>query len=206
VASVTFAFSVSSAVPASVKTVADYVAWAKANPKEANFGSPAAGATPHFVGTMLGKAAGVQLNHIPFKGGAPLVSDLLGGQIQAGVNVLPEVLPHAQSGKLRILAVSGAKRSRFLPNVPTFAESGFKDVAAEEYFAVFAPAKTPADVVAKLNAAIQQALKAKPMVEGLEKLSFEVEGQSPAEFGKIVKAEWDRWGPVVKASGFSSEE
>jgi tripartite-type tricarboxylate transporter receptor subunit TctC len=206
VASVTFAFSVSSAVPASVKTVADYVAWAKANPKEANFGSPAAGATPHFVGTMLGKAAGVQLNHIPFKGGAPLVSDLLGGQIQSGVNVLPEVLPHAQSGKLRILAVSGTKRSRFLPNVPTFAESGFKDVAADEYFAVFAPAKTPADVVAKLNAAIQQALKAKPMVEGLEKLSFEVEGQSPAEFGKLVKSELDRWGPVVKASGFSSEE
>lgn len=206
VASVTFAFSVSSAVPASVKTVADYVAWAKANPKEANYGSPAAGATPHFVGTMLGKAAGLPLNHIPFKGGAPLVSDLLGGQIQAGVNVLPEVLPHAQAGKLRILAVSGAKRSRFLPNVPTFSESGFKDVAADEYFAVFVTAKTPPDTVAKLNAAIQKALKARPLIEGLEKLSFEVEGQSPAEFGKIVKSELDRWGPVVKASGFSSQE
>lgn len=120
--------------------------------------------------------------------------------------MLPEVLPHHQAGKLRILAVSGAKRSRFLPGVPTLAESGFKDVAAEEYFAVFAPAKTPADVVAKLNAAIQQALKGKPLIEGLEKLSFEIEGQSPAEFSKIVKAELDRWGPVVKASGFSSEE
>jgi tripartite-type tricarboxylate transporter receptor subunit TctC len=206
VAAVTFAFSVSSAVPASVKTVADYVAWVKANPKDANYGSAAAGATPHFVGTMLGRAAGVQLNHIPFKGGAPLVSDLLGGQIQAGVNVLPEVLPHAQSGKLRILAVSGAKRSRFLPNVPTFAESGFKDVEASEYFGVFVPAKTPPDVVTKLNAAIQKALKAKPMIEGLEKLSFEVEGQSPAEFDKIVKSELHRWGPVVKASGFSSED
>ena len=206
VAAVTFAFSVSSAVPASVKTVADYVAWVKANPKDANYGSAAAGATPHFVGTILGRNAGVQLNHIPFKGGAPLVSDLLGGQIQAGVNVLPEVLPHAQSGKLRILAVSGAKRSRYLQNVPTFAESGFKDVEASEYFGVFVPAKTPPDVVAKLNAAIQQALKAKPMIEGLEKLSFEVEGQSPAEFDKIVKSELHRWGPVVKASGFSSEE
>jgi tripartite-type tricarboxylate transporter receptor subunit TctC len=204
VAAVTFAFGVSSAVPASVKTVADYVAWVKANPKDANYGSAAAGATPHFVGTMLGRAAGVQLNHIPFKGGAPLVSDLLGGQIQAGVNVLPEVLPHAQSGKLRILAVSGAKR--FLPNVPTFAESGFKDVEASEYFGVFVPAKTPPDVVTKLNAAIQKALKAKPMIEGLEKLSFEVEGQSPAEFDKIVKSELHRWGPVVKASGFSSED
>ena len=206
VAVVTFAFSVSSAVPASVKTVAEYVAWAKANPKDANYGSAAAGATPHFVGVMLGRAAGVQLNHIPFKGGAPLVSDLLGGQIQAGANVLPEVLPHAQSGKLRILAVSGAKRSRFLPNVPTFAESGFKDVEASEYFGVFVPAKTPPEVVAKLNAAIQNALKAKPLVEGLEKLSFEVAGQSPAEFGKLVQGELKRWGPVVKASGFSSDE
>jgi tripartite-type tricarboxylate transporter receptor subunit TctC len=206
VATVTFALSVSSAVPATVKTVADYVAWAKANPKDANFGSPAAGATPHFVGTMLGRAGGVQLNHIPFKGGAPLVSDLLGGQIQSGVNVLPEVLPHANSGKLRILAVSGAKRSRYLPNVPTFAESGFKDVAADEYFAVFVPSKTPPDVVAKLNTAIRTALKAKPLIDGLEKLSFELGGESTAEFTKIVQSEIGRWGPIVKASGFSSED
>ena len=206
IASVTFAFSVSSAVPASVKTVADYVAWVKANPKEANFGSPAAGATPHFVGVMLGRAAGVQLNHIPYKGGAPLIADLLGGQVQAGVNVLPEALQHHQAGKLRILAVSGARRSPFLPNVPTFSESGFKDVAADEIFAVFVPAKTPADVVAKLNAAIRAALKTKPMIDGLAKLWFEIAGETPAEFAKIVKSELERWGPVVKASGFSTEE
>jgi tripartite-type tricarboxylate transporter receptor subunit TctC len=205
-AKVTFAFSVSSGVPASVKTLADYVAWAKANPKDANFGSPAAGATPHFVGTMLGRAAGLSLNHVPYKGGAPLVSDLLGGQIQAGVNVLPEVLQHAGSGKIRILAVSGAKRSRFLPAVPTFAEAGFKDVEAEEYFAVFVPAKTPAPIVAKLNAAVRAALQAKPVVAGLEKLSFDVEGEPSAEFAAIVKKELDRWGPIVKASGFTSED
>lgn len=206
VAKVTFALSVSSAVPASVKNVADYVAWAKANPKDANFGSAAAGATPHFVGTMLGRAAGVPLNHVPFKGGAPLVTDLLGGQIQSGVNVLPEVLQHAQSGKLRILAVSGNKRSQFLPNVPTFAESGFKDVEADEYFAVFAPAKTPSDVVLKLNAAINTALKSPRMLAGLEKLSFDAGGESAAEFATIVKNEFGRWGPIVKASSFSSEE
>ena len=205
-AKVSFAFSVSSAVPASVKTMADYVTWAKANPKEANFGSPAAGATPHFVGVMLGRAAGLELNHIPYKGGAPLVSDLLGGQVQAGVNVLPEVLPHQQAGKLRILAVSGAKRSPYLPGVPTLAESGFKDVAADEYFAVFVPSKTPVDVVAKLNAAVNQALKAKPLIAAMEKLSFDVEGQSQAEFAQIVKSELAKWGPVVKASGFSSED
>ena len=205
-AKVSFAFSVSSAVPSSIKTMADYVTWAKANPKEANFGSPAAGATPHFVGVMLGRAAGLELNHIPYKGGAPLVSDLLGGQVQAGVNVLPEVLPHQQAGKLRILAVSGAKRSPYLPGVPTLAESGFKDVAADEYFAVFVPSKTPVDVVAKLNAAVNQALKAKPLIAAMEKLSFDVEGQSQAEFAQIVKSELAKWGPVVKASGFSSED
>jgi tripartite-type tricarboxylate transporter receptor subunit TctC len=205
-ATVTFALSVSSAVPASVKTLADYMAWAKANPKDANYGSPAAGATPHFVGVMLGRAGGVPLNHIPFKGGAPLVSDLLGGQVQSGVNVLPEVLQHHLSGKLRILAVSGAKRSKFLPNVPTMAESGFKDVAADEYFGVFVPAKTPADVVTKLNTAIRAALKTKPVIDGLEKASFEVGGESQADFSKIIKSELERWGPVVKASGFSSEE
>lgn len=205
-ATVTFAFSVSSAVPASVKTVADYIAWVKAHPNEGNYGSPAAGATPHFVGVMLSRAAGVQLNHVPYKGGAPLVSDLLGGQVQAGVNVLPEVLPHANSGKLRILAVSGSKRSPFLPKVPTLAESGFKDVAADEYFAVFVPSKTPADVVAKLNAAINKGLKSKQLIDGLEKLSFDVEGQSQAEFTRIVKSELSKWGPVVKASGFTPDE
>jgi tripartite-type tricarboxylate transporter receptor subunit TctC len=206
VASVTFAFSVSSAVPATVKTIADYVVWAKANPAQANFGSPAAGATPHFVGVMFGRAAGLQLNHIPYKGGAPLVSDLMGGQVQAGVNVLPEVLQHHVAGKLRILAVSSAKRSQFLPNVPTFAESGFKDVIGGEAFSVFIPAKTPADVVAKLNTAIRTALKAKPLVEGLEKLSFEIEGASSADYAKTVKTELEHWAPVVKASGFSSED
>jgi tripartite-type tricarboxylate transporter receptor subunit TctC len=155
---------------------------------------------------MLGRSAGLTLNHVPYKGGAPLVSDLLGGQIQAGVNVLPEVLQHASSGKIRILAVSGAKRSRFLPAVPTFAEAGFKDVEAEEYFAVFVPAKTPAPIVAKLNAAVRAALQAKPVVAGLEKLSFDVEGEPSAEFAAIVKKELERWGPIVKASGFTSED
>jgi tripartite-type tricarboxylate transporter receptor subunit TctC len=116
------------------------------------------------------------------------------------------VLQHHLSGKLRILAVSGTKRSKFLPSVPTMAESGFKDVAADEYFGVFVPAKTPPDVVSKLNAAIRAALKTKPVMDGLEKASFELGGESQAEFGKVIKSELERWGPVVKASGFSSEE
>lgn len=206
VASVSFGFSVSTAVPASVKTLADYTQWAKANPKEANFGSAAAGAAPHFVGVMLGRATGAPLNHIAFKGGAPLINDLLGGQVQAAVNVLPELAPHAQGGRLRVLAVSGAKRSRYLPQVPTFRESGLKDVDAEEPFVVFVPAKTPKALVDKLNTALRQALKARPVIEGLEKLTFEVGGETPAELAKIVRSELDRWGPVVKASGFTTDD
>lgn len=206
VATVSFALSVSPAVPANVKNAADYVKWAKSNPNEANFGSAAAGAAPHFVGVMLGRAGGVELNHVAFKGGAPLVNDLLGGQVQSGVNVLPEVLPHANSGKLRILAVSGSKRSRFLPNVPTFNESGLKGVEADEYFAVFAPAKMPAHLVDKLNASIRKALKSPALIAGLEKMSFEIGGESQPEFAKLVKSELNRWGPVVKASGFTADE
>jgi tripartite-type tricarboxylate transporter receptor subunit TctC len=97
-------------------------------------------------------------------------------------------------------------RSAYLPKVPTFAESGFKDVAAEEYFAVFVPSKTPAEVVAKLNAAVNKALQHKPLIESLEKTSFDVEGQSQADFVRIVKSELNKWGPVVKASGFTPDE
>jgi tripartite-type tricarboxylate transporter receptor subunit TctC len=206
VATVGFALSVSSAVAAGVKTPADFAAWAKANARDANYGSPAAGATPHFVGTMLARSTGAPLNHVPFKGGAPLVTDLLGGQIAAGFNVLSDVIPHANGGKIRVLAVSGNKRSRFLPGVPTFSESGIREVAAEEVFAVFAPARTPAAMVTRLNEAIRKAMQAKPVIEGLEKLSFEVEGRSAAEFAAFVKTELERWAPIVKASGFSSDD
>jgi tripartite-type tricarboxylate transporter receptor subunit TctC len=182
------------------------MAWAKANPKDANYGSPAAGAMPHFVGVMLARAAGVPMNHVPFKGGAPLVSDLLGGQIQSGVNPLSEPLPHHQAGKLRILAVSGAQRSKTIPEVPTLAEAGYKDVVAEEYFGVFVPSKTPAAAVAKLNAAVRNALKAAPVIEGLNKLAWDIKGESPEDFARIVGTELKRWGPVVQASGFTAEE
>lgn len=110
------------------------------------------------------------------------------------------------SGRLRILAVSSAKRSPYLPDVPTMAESGFKDVAADEYLAVFVPSKTPVEVVSKLNAAVNKALKAKPLNDALEKLSFDVEGQTQADFNRIVKSELNKWGPVVKASGFTPDE
>jgi tripartite-type tricarboxylate transporter receptor subunit TctC len=201
-----FGLCVGSAVPATVKTLTDYLQWAKADPKNANYGSPAAGATPHFIGVMLSRAAGVELNHVAYKGGAPALQDVLGGQIPASINVLSEIIPQLAGGKLRVLATSGAKRSQFLPDVPTFVEAGFKDVAAQEVFGVFVPSKTPADVVTKLHAVLSEIAKSKDFADAIAKLSYEPADEAPAVFAKTVQGEINRWGPVVKASGFSPED
>jgi tripartite-type tricarboxylate transporter receptor subunit TctC len=203
VATVPFGLCVGPAVPASVKTVGDYIQWVKADPKNnASYASPAAGATPHFIGVMVGRAAGVVLDHVPFSGGAPALHALMGGQIPASINVLSEVIPQLQTGKLRVLATSGAQRSSLLPDVPTFAEMGFKDVNALEVFGLFVPSKTPADVVAKLNVIVRDIVKTKDFGEAIAKLSYEPASDTPADFAKTVKAELDRWAVVVKASGF----
>jgi tripartite-type tricarboxylate transporter receptor subunit TctC len=201
-----FGLCVGPAVPAAVKTVADYVKWVKTDPKNASYGSPAAGATPHFIGVMLGRAAGVELNHVAYKGGAPALQDVMGGQIPASINVLSEVIPQLATGRLRVLATSGARRSQFLPDVPTFVEAGFKDVAAQEVFGVFLPSKSPPDVVTKLYAVLSEIAKSKEFAEAIAKLSYEPADETPAVFTKTVQTEIARWGPVVKASGFTSED
>jgi tripartite-type tricarboxylate transporter receptor subunit TctC len=206
VASLSFVLSLSSAVPATVRTAADFVAWAKANPKDANYGTGLPGGTPHLLGVALARAAGVNLNHVPYKGGGPLASDLLGGQVQAGIHALPEALPHHQAGRLRIIALSGQERSAQLPNVPTFLEGGFKDVYGVETLGVMVPAGTPAPIVERLNAAVRAAMRTRPVIEGLEKLSFTVEGEAPAEFAKRLKDGHERWRPIVVASGFTAND
>lgn len=200
-----FAVSVGPAVPASVKTLADFMRWCTANPAQALYGIAAAGSGTHFGGVMLSRASGVPLTSVPYKGGAPAVQDLMGGQVPATVNVLGEILPYLGSGKLRILATTGAARSRLTPDVPTVGET-FPGYVAEEWFGAFTSRKTPADRIAKLAAAVQEALKAPAVVQGFEKLGFEVAGESGPAFEAIIKADYERWGPVVKASGFTVEE
>ncbi|MDO8413469.1 MAG: Bug family tripartite tricarboxylate transporter substrate binding protein [Gallionellaceae bacterium] len=207
VASAQFVVAIGPMVPASVKNLADFLQWCRANPKEANYGSSGAGSIPHFTGVALSNASGIPLTHVAYKGAAPALNDLLGGQIAANVSVLSNALPHIQSGKLRALAVSGASRSATLPNIPTLAEAGIKDVQAIEWFGVFLPAKTPADIVTKLNTAVREALKSKSLLESLAKSSFDAgAGEAAADFARRVKADHTRWGGIVKASGFTPED
>lgn len=205
-AAYTFAMTVGPLVPAEVKTVADFLRWAKANPGQANYGIPAAGSVPHFIGMMVERASGVPLKSIPYKGGAPLLQDLMGGQVPVSFSVISEVLPHVRSGRLRVLAVASPQRWAALPDAPTLVESGFKDIAAVEFLGWYAPARTPAEFVQRLNAAVQDALQTPEMQEVLTRHGLLPLRESPEAFAVRVKDEISRWGPIVKATGFTPED
>ena len=205
---VTYAFSITAGpgLPAEIKTLADYLKWAKANPKLANYGVPAAGSALHFVGMMLAKESGVELTSVAYRGGAPLLQDVMGGQVPISINVIGEVAPNIKAGKLRSLGVTSGQRSVFLPDVPTLAEQGFKDIVVQEWLGWFVPAKTPADQVQKLSALIRENLQSPEMAESLAKSSLQPITQSPEEFARLVRADLARWAPIVKASGFTAED
>ena len=203
----TLAISAGPGLPPTVQTIRQYVEWARQNTKLASYATTSAGATPHFVGVMLSRAANVELTAVHYKGGAPALQDLLGGQIPISVNPVGEILPFARSGKIRVLATTGALRSRFLPDTPTMLEAGINDVVVEAWLGFFAPAKTPAAVVANLNSAISEAVKSADVIESFAKFGVEAAAATPpAEFAALVRADIQRWGPIVKASGFTAEE
>jgi tripartite-type tricarboxylate transporter receptor subunit TctC len=204
--SVAFALGVGPAVPDSVKTVKDFLAWCRANPGKANYGSPGAGSPPHLVAALLGKESGVELNHVPYRGSAPGIQDLLGGQVTAFSSPVGDYLPHVKSGRLRVLATSGATRSRFLPDVATYTEQGLKALEQVEWYGVFMPGKTPAALVDKAAATIRETLATPEMAEALATFGLEAAYQSPAELGRAVKAEYAAWGPIVKRVGFTPEQ
>ena len=192
-------------VPASVKTVKDFLAWAKANPKEASYGSPGAGSTPHFLGALLGINSGVELRHVPYRGSIPGVTDVVGGQIAAMVTPHGDFIANYKAGKLRILATSGPKRSMYVPDVPTFAEQGFPELTTEEWFGFYAPAATPKPIIAAANAAINAALKEKSVIDSLAIVGLIPQGSTPEEMARWQKAEYDTWGPLIKKIGFTAE-
>ena len=200
------AISAGPALPESIKTIAQYLEWTRTDPKNAFYATTSAGGTPHFVGVMLARDSGAVLTAVHYKGGAPALQDLLGGQIPISVNPVGEVMPYTKSGKLRVLATTGAQRSKFLPDVPTMVESGFPQIVVEPWLGFFAPAKTPADTVARLAAAIGEAVKTPDAAQSFEKFGNQPIAGTPAATSAALKADLARWQPVVKASGFTAED
>ncbi len=200
-----FGFAVGPMVPASVRNVAEFIAWCKANPDKANFGSPAAGSTPHFIGALLGLGTKTDLKHVAFRGTQPAILDMIGGQIAAVSGPVGEFTQHVAAGKCRLLATSADKRSRFAPDVPTFAEQGYRDLVFREWFGFYLPGRPEAAIVARANAALRAALAAQDTVEGLATMGLEAASSTPEELAALQKSDLDRWGPIVKTIGFTAE-
>jgi tripartite-type tricarboxylate transporter receptor subunit TctC len=200
-----FGFGVGPAVPESVKDLKGFLAWAKANPNNANYGSPGAGSPPHFVGALLAKESGLDLRHVPYRGSAPGIQDLLGGQVAAFSSPIGDYLQYLKSGKLRLLATSGATRSRFAPDVPTYAEQGFKGLTMTEWYGFFLPGKAARDTVQQAANAIRAAVASPDVVEAFAQLGLEAGANTPDELARAVKEENAAWGPIVKAVGFTPE-
>lgn len=192
-------------VPESVKSVRDFLAWAKANPDKANFGSPGAGSTPHFIGALLALNANVDMKHVPYRGSVPGVTDVIAGQIAAMVTPAGDFLQNHRAGKLRLLATSGKTRLPFATDVPTFAEQGQPELTVEEWFGFYAPARTPASVIAAANAAIHRALADRAVIDGLGVVGLIAQGSTPQEQLRSQRAEYERWEPLVKRIGFTAD-
>ena len=185
------------------KSVKDLIAYAKANPGKVNFGSSGNGSSIHLSGELFKSLAKVDMQHVPYKGSAPAVTDLLGNQIGIMFDNMPSAIQHVRSGKLAPLAVTTAKRSPELPNVPTIAEAGVPGYEATSWFGMFAPAGTPAPVLAKLNAAIVKVLAQPDVKKKINEQGAEVYSETPEQFAAFIQAESVKWGKVVKESGAS---
>jgi tripartite-type tricarboxylate transporter receptor subunit TctC len=197
-------FSVGPAVPASVKSMKDFFAWAKANPDKAAYGSPGAGSMPHLIGVLVQKASGTELRHAPYRGSAPGIQDLLGGQIAAFFGPTGDVLAHSKAGKVRVLGTSGGERSAFLPDVPMLREQGVQ-VALREWYAFFMPAKVSADVVERVSAAIRPVLAEREVVDFARQFGLEARGSGPRDLASLLKRDSAEWGGLVKQTGFTAE-
>jgi tripartite-type tricarboxylate transporter receptor subunit TctC len=190
-------------VPANspIKSVKDLVEYAKANPGKVNFGSAGSASAQHLAGESFKIAAGIQMQHIPYKGSAPALTDLAGGQLQLMFDSMPSATPMINSGKLRAIAVTTTTRAKARPDLPTIAESGFPGFDISTWYAYWAPKGTPADVVEKLAASAAQALKNPEVIAKYEAMGAEPVGSTPAQFAAYVESEAKKWSDIVKKSG-----
>jgi tripartite-type tricarboxylate transporter receptor subunit TctC len=194
-----FALSVSTAVP--VRELPHLLAWMRANPDKANVGVPATGSLPHFFGLMVGEKAKVQTQVVGYRGSAPLLTDLIGGQVPIAVDTLDVVIPQHQAGKVRILAMSGAKRSPFAPEVPTFKEAGL-DLVALGWNAFFAPATMPREKVARFSQAIREVMQDPDTTRRFKDALMTPVASTQEQTAAMLKAYRAQWAPVVQKSGY----
>ena len=188
-----------------INSVKDLITMAKASPGKLTYASSGNGTSIHMSGEMFKHLAGVDMVHIPYKGSAPALTDLLGGQVQLMFDNIPSSLPHIKTGKLRAFATTGAKRDPALPDLPTIAESGVDGYESGVWFGITVPTGTPKDVIAKINAEAAKGLKAESFVKRMTDLGYIVMGGTPEQMAQMNRAEVARWGPIVKASGAKIE-
>ena len=187
------------------QTLADYVAWARANPDKLAYATSGPGSSNHILGVMTAQATGTRLVHVPYRGAGPAMQDTIAGIVPSMFDSLPSAAPHIRAGKVRALAVSGEQRSASFPDVPTMKESGYPDLISYSWFGVSAPARTPAPIVERIAREMQVVLKLPDVVKRWEETGAESSTKTPAEYGAFVKAELEKWTPVVKASGAKPE-
>ena len=185
-----------------VNSFAELIAYAKKNPGKVNFGSAGAGSITHLAGELLKSEAKVDLVHVPYKGAAPAVTDLVGGQVQMGIFDVPVLLSHIRAGKLKALAITSGKRAPSLPDVPTTTEGGYANVNSDNWYGLIMPASTPADIQKRVHAAAVAALKSSAVAEQFAKVGGLASPSSPQEYAAFVAAEQAKWGKIIQAIGF----
>jgi tripartite-type tricarboxylate transporter receptor subunit TctC len=201
---VTFDFAVTAGPAAPQGDIKAILTWMKANPDKANYATPGAGTVPHFTGVLLSQGSGIPMTHVAYKGGAPAVNDLLGGQVPVMIDTPLETIEHHRAGKLRIVAVTGETRTKSLPDVPTLKESGIP-IAADAFFGLYGPPGLPADVNARISRAVGDALKAPDVADKIYSLGLAPAYGSGDELAATQAAHLKRWEAPVKASGFKAE-
>jgi tripartite-type tricarboxylate transporter receptor subunit TctC len=192
-----------SSVP--VGSLAEFLAYAKKNPGKLNFGTPGTGTLPQLLGAQLQLAADIKLTDVPYRGAAPAVVDLLAGRMQLMIDSTSVLLPHIEAGKLRALAVTSARRIAQLPNVPTFSEAGYPQLTASLWTGLLAPAGTPAPIIQRLNAALNESLRAPDVLKAYQRLDIETETVTPPAFAAFMAAETHRWAEVIARRGIKTQ-
>ena len=187
---------------APVKSLKEYLDWARANKGKAFYATSGAGGLPHMLGMLLAREAGVELTHVPYKGTAAYINELIGGQVPSAFDALGDLSEQHRAGRLRIVAIAGSARSKLMPDIPTMREQGI-NVEGMAWFGMFAPAATPKSVQDRISGAIAKALQHADVVPKLVILNMEASGSTPEEFRKVVQDDWNKWGAVVRASGFT---